>query len=462
MHREYDMNRRTQPMLTMAIACASLLSPGSTSADLLPLTEWLEASRAADDGDLPYLDEQSGLREYLACSMSNNPGLEAARWRWQAALERVPQASALADPRMSYSLFARQVETRVGPQRHKLGLSQTLPWFGVRPLRGQAAPAGADAAHQEYALAKLDLFGRVAAAYCEYYYLGRAHSVARQHLLLMDELEGVARSRYAAGSAPHGAVVQAQVELARLHDRVRSLEARRRPAAAALNASLSRPIDSTLPWPRSPMLPAADFTDAEAAAWLGEANPQLARLQHLAGKARIARSLARREAYPDFSVGVEYVETGAPPAPGMTGAGKDPVMATVSVNVPLWRGVYRAAAREAQLEHVAIRSQQRDLANQLQATLRESLFEMRDAERQMRLYRDTLVPLAEQSLQVARQAFESGGDSFLSLVDAQRQLLELQLAYERSLTDRAMGLAEVGVLTNRNVVSVPLEVPAHE
>ena len=453
------MNWHAQPTMAVAITFASVLSAGHTQADLPLLTERLEAAGGAASSDLPRLDDRTGLGEYLAHAVSNNPGLEAARQRWQAALERAPQARALADPRVSYTHSARAVETRVGPQRHKLGLSQALPWFGVRRLRGQVAETRAAAARQEYEQAKLELFGRVVAAYSEYYYLGRALSVARQHVGLMTNLEGVARARYAAGAAPHGAAIQAQVELARLHDRVRSLEARQGPAAARLNAALSRPIGAPVPWPRSLDLPETAFTGDEAAAWLEEANPQLARLQHLVHKAQVAESLAGKDAYPDFTLGVEYVDTGEPLAPGVADAGKDPVMAMVSMNVPLWRGAYRAAAREARLEQAATRDQRRDLASHLQAALRRALYEVRDAERKLKLYRDTLVPLAEQSLQVTRQAFESGRGSFLSLIDAQRQLLELEIGYERALADRGRGLGEVTMLVNRDLVSGSVEPP---
>jgi len=461
-HKELPMNRRIQPMMTAAIAFASVLSVGPTQADLPLLTDRLEAARRAEETDLPPLDDRAGLGEYLAYAASSNPGLEAARQRWQAALERAPQARALPDPKVSYTYFARAVETRVGPQRHKLGVSQALPWFGVRRLRGEVSEAQAAAARQEYEQARLEVFGRVVTAYCEYYYLGRALSVARQHVALMTNMEGVARARYAAGAAPHAAAIQAQVELARLLDRVRSLEARQGPAAARLNAALSRPIGTPVPWPGPLDLPAAGFTDDEAVAWLGEANPRLARLQHLAHRAQVAESLAGRDAYPDFSLGVEYVDTGEPLAPGVVGAGKDPVMAMVSVSIPLWRDVYRAAAREAQLEQAAISDQRRDLANRLQAALRQALYEVRDAERKMDLYRNALVPLAEQSLQVARQAFESGRGSFLSLIDAQRQLLELELGYERALADRGVGLGEVGVLVSRDVVSGPVKTPGDQ
>jgi hypothetical protein len=85
---------------------------------------------------LPELNDASGLNEYLAYAALNNPGLEAAFNRWKAALEMVSQARTLPAPRFNYGCFIQEVETRVGPQEQRVGLSQMFPWFGKLRLRG--------------------------------------------------------------------------------------------------------------------------------------------------------------------------------------------------------------------------------------------------------------------------------------------------------------------------------------
>jgi hypothetical protein len=50
---------------------------------------------------------------------------------WKAAIEQVPQARALPDPKFTYGYFIREVETRVGPQQQKFEIMQIFPWFGT-------------------------------------------------------------------------------------------------------------------------------------------------------------------------------------------------------------------------------------------------------------------------------------------------------------------------------------------
>ena len=134
---------------------------------------------------LPELNEASGLNDYLAYAALNNPQLEAAFNRWKAALEMVSQARTLPDPRFNYGYFIQEVETRVGPQEQRVGLSQMFPWFGKLKLRGEAALEGANAAQQQYEAAKLKLFDEVKQAYYELYYVGRAICVTAENVELL-------------------------------------------------------------------------------------------------------------------------------------------------------------------------------------------------------------------------------------------------------------------------------------
>ena len=397
------------------------------------------------------LKESSGMADYLRYAALNNPGMKAAFHRWKAALERVTQAGSLPDPRFNYAYFVEEVETRVGPQRQKFGLSQTFPWFGTLDLREGAASEAAAAAHAMYEKEKVQLFQRVKSAYHEYWYLGRAIEVTREHVRLVKNMESVARTHFKTGAVPHSAVIQAQVELGKLDDRLRTLESLRGPIVARLNAALNRATHLPLPWPRSLPEFAATFTDEQAMQWLTESNPELRRLDHLAGKEEAGIKLAKRNYYPNITLGVDYIDTDDALNPNLSDSGKDPVMATVSVNLPIWYGKHRAAEREARLRTEAAEENREDAGKRLEADLKLALHHFRDAERKIDLYGDTLVPKAEQSLKVAQQGFEAGRTSFISLIDAQRLLLEFQLAHQRAQADRGQRLAMIEVLTGREV-----------
>ena len=95
----------------------------------------------------------------------------------------------------------------------------------------------------------------------------------------------------------------------------------------------------------------------------------------------------------------------------------------------------------------------RDEVARLTAELELVLYKRRDAESRTALYRDSLLPKAEQALNVAQQAFAAGRSDFLAVIDAHRALLEFQLAYERARTDQALYLAEIEKLAGASSIN---------
>jgi outer membrane protein TolC len=127
----------------------------------------------------------------------------------------------------------------------------------------------------------------------------------------------------------------------------------------------------------------------------------------------------------------------------------------VSVNLPIWFGKYRAEEREAHLRMTAAEQERGDAGKRLEAELELALYHFRDAERKVDLYGDTLVPKGRQSLDVARRGFEAGNVTFISLIDAQRLLLEFQLAERLARSNRGRRLAEIEMLSGNEVGTEP-------
>jgi outer membrane protein TolC len=411
-----------------------------------PATEWNHAGVS-----LPSLDGDARLSDYLAYAALNNPGLEAAFNRWKAAVERIPQAKALSNPQFSYTYMFQDVETRVGPQKDRYSLSQAFPWFGTLGLREAVADESAKAAYEAFQAARLGLFYQVKDAFYEYYYLARAIAITEENLQLLKRFESVAQAQYKAG-APVAEVIKAQVELGKLDDRLRSLKDMREPMVARLNAALNRRHDRTLPWPQTAPRHDATVPNEEIFKVLQASNPELKSLDHAVAREEGAIRLARTAYFPSLMVGVDYIFVDDALNPGTPDSGMDAIMAMVALELPIWRGKNRAGVEEARRNRDAAVLTREETGNQVESRLKMVLYEFRDAERKINLYGSTLIPQAEQGLNVTEEAYRGGEVDFLSLIDAERLLLEFQLAHERALADREQRLAEVEML-----VGMPLD-----
>ncbi len=386
------------------------------------------------------------LPEYLKYAALHNAGLKAAFEEWKAALEEIPQAGALPDPRFTYGYFLEEIETRVGPQRQRVSLTQAFPWFGTIEAREDAAAAGAKAAKQRFEAAKLQLFYQVKDAFHEYLYLRRAIEIARENLELVRHFEEVARAKYIAATAQHPDIIRAQMQLAVLEDKVKELEELQAPIVARLNAVLNpvRPIE--LPWPVGRQMDTPDIDREELLAILVRENPRLQAKDFELLDAQSRIELAKKKFYPDLGVGVDWIDTDDAMTSGVPDSGKDPVILMFTMNLPVWRKSYQGAQQQARARARRTQFERKDLENNLLAQAAGVLYAFEDSGRKIALYEDRLVPQAEELVGASETAYTAGTIDFLSLIDAQQTLLRHQLLLERARATRQQRLAELEML----------------
>ncbi|MBW2099717.1 MAG: TolC family protein [Deltaproteobacteria bacterium] len=432
-------------------ACASH-DPRKNPVDEDLILTGFPALSESHEENIPEFTESSVLTDYLTYAALKNPGLKAAFLRWKAALEKIPEVKSLPDPRFTYGYFIRNVETRVGPQRHKFGLAQTFPWFGKLKLRGNAAWETAQAEKERYEAAKLKLFFQVKEAYYEYYYLSQAIAVTRENLNLLEYLESVARTQYTTGSASHADIIRAQVDLGKSEDRLRTLKDLRHPIVAGLNAAMNRPATAPLPWPRRIEQEKVRFAEDRLLEYLKQSNPELKVVDFLAAREKWNIDLAKKNYYPDMTLSLETIDTGEADMPNVDDSGKDPYVGMLSINIPIRWGKYRAIERQAHNRYRAFQHERTDRENRLAADVKLTLYKYHDAERKIDLYKNTLTPKAEQSIQVNIQTYIAGKGTFLDVIDSVRLLLEFKLAFERAVVDRSQRLAELEMLVGKQLL----------
>ena len=391
------------------------------------------------------------LEEYLRIAALQNAGLETAFEQWKAALEQIPQAEALPDPKFTYGYFIREIETRTGPQKQRLSIVQTFPWFGVIESKKDIASNKAKAAYQNYEEKKLELFYSVKNSFYEYAYLGKAIDIAKQNVELLKFLEEIARTRYATSAGNHPDIIKAQIELAIIEDKLKSLETLQEPIVAGLNAILNRKNNLPLPWPEFEKTASVKIDKKKLIDVMISNNPKLLAQDFDIASAKAGVELAKKKFYPDLSLGLDWIQTDEALNPGVKDSGQDPIIAMLTINLPIWTDSYKAAEIQARTLTRVLSAKKEQSQNDLLAQFEKYLYEFEDSERKIELYEDTLIPRAKEMLDASETAYQSGTVDFLSLIDAQRTLLEFQLSYEREYTKNLQKLAALEMLIGQDL-----------
>jgi outer membrane protein TolC len=443
--------RRAKALLPAFVAAVSVWASACEAAP----KAWAESRAAYSAGSLER--ERAGIdstwtpADYLSLAEENNPGLRAVYYEWQAAEKKAAHAGTPPNPVVTYGHFLENVETRVGPQRWRVGLRQSYPWFGSLGASKDAARAAAEAGREKYRARRLRVAYEVSSAFAELYYIGRDLELTRENLRLLTFWESVVRAKYKVGQRNHPDVIRAQVELGVLEDRLLTLQERVRPAASALAAALGVPAGTSLPIPVLLEVDEVQLDEAAVLSSVRAANPNLGALRHEAGKAEAEVRLAGKTSYPTFSFGVDYIDTGESEFGGARDSGKDAWMLNVGLEVPLWFGRNRAVVAEAKAKRSEAEYRLADRGNRLAAAAERVVFEHNNALRKLHLYRDGLVPKAEESLNASYTAYQAGELDFLNVLDAQRWLLEFRLEQEKALATLVAKRGEIEMICGREV-----------
>ncbi|MBL6990421.1 MAG: TolC family protein [Bacteriovoracaceae bacterium] len=394
--------------------------------------------------------ELKDLSDYLKYAALNNQELKAAFYKWQSAVFKINRVRGLPDPKFTYTQFIENVETRVGPQKRKFGLMQKLPWFGKLGLKEDMAKEGAKALQLDFKLKKLKLFYKIKSLYGEYYYTSKAIQTTKHNMELVKYFESVARTKYKAGRAPHSSIIRSQVEFGKLENKLKSLQEFKAPLVAKINAALNRPQTEPIAWPKTIPKNKIVLKDADLFKALLDNNPQLQSMNHKISKEKFSIALSKKNYFPDFTFGINYIETDDSMMVTKD-SGKDPLALSVSINIPMWFSKYNGGVQESVNRHQWIVNKKAQRANNLRAELQMSIYKFKDSQRKINLYRHTLIPKSKQSLGVTQQSFEAGKVNFLSLIDAQRALIEFELLYHKALAQRFKHFAYIEMLVGKTL-----------
>jgi outer membrane protein TolC len=393
------------------------------------------------------------LDELVQEALQENLQIQAAKKNWEAALQKIPQAQAMPDPILSYSHFGQSIETRLGPQRNKISVSQLFPFFGKLGLKGEIANQNSSVVEQQYHSVMADVMLKVKEAYFSLYLIDRSIRIGQEEQDVFRRLSRIAIKRYETGQTGQQDALKAQLEISKVTEKLLSLHQIRKVILAELNFLLNRRADSPIGETEEISMPERKLSLEELVGWAREYRPELRRANSVIQKNRESLKLAKKDYYPDFRIMLDYVDIGA----GTTDHpedGRNAWMASVGVNIPLWRKKLRAAEAEAVIRLEASEEVYANLENETLSRISALYFELETAKQQVELYKNTLLPQAEQALKASEIGYLAGNVDFLNLLDSERMVLMIKNGYFRIFSEFGKSLSRMERLVGKDLLNI--------
>lgn len=410
---------------------------------------WSAAQTPSPPGD------RLTLAETYALARAHNPRVAATAAMADATASMVRSAGLPPDPQfrigaMNLSLpdLDADMETSMAPA---IELMQMIPFPGKLGLSERIAEKTSAMSRSEADETWWEVRSGVAMAFYELYSADRQLEVMRTTLRLIEDFERVARAMYGAGTGRQSDVLRANVEIARMEAEIARMEAMREVAAARLNALLDRPAETAVASPILPELPASLPSPDTLRVWAEESRPMLAAAKSGVERARASRELARKELWPDLTVGVQYGQR------DLIGEGIERMGSfMVGFSLPAFAGARQLKMRDeaAAMERVAEAELENGRA-EVDARIGGLLADLARAETLIQLYRGRILPQAEANVESSFSSYRVGSVDFMTLVDAQMTVNRFEQEYHGLLGEYGTAVAELEMTVGREIPSTP-------
>ncbi|WP_198661667.1 TolC family protein [Lewinella sp. IMCC34183] len=346
----------------------------------------------------------------------NNPQLLALAFDYRAELTTGAQLAQLPDLEIMGGASILPVETRLGPQIARAGVTQMLPWPGTLAAMSRLADARARPLLEEAAALQLELIFQLETTYYRIVEAEATVATLQTSLRLYESLREIALARVENARGSSVEVLRSEMETNATLRRIEALRAEQALAWTEIEELVATALPRVLVVPELralPPLPADSlFTD----------HP-LVRIFRLREEiSRQSLEMNDLEARPDFGVGVDYIVTGPRTDMEPEGNGRDAILPRVMVRVPLSKGKYDARRQEEAVRLEAIAARRRGVVNQLRAALERAVIAAADADARI-AFLDRQVELTGAALDIARSEYANSRRPFDEVLRLQDELV---------------------------------------
>jgi outer membrane protein TolC len=395
------------------------------------------AAQTQSEASTPVNGNVLRLRDLLREARERNPEILAAEKRWQAAQSRIKPAGTYADPQIAFqAMYAPYPLNNVFNGERIFTISQMFEFPGKLGLMSGMARKESDAVGADYETTKLRVLKEVKTTYFMLYRVDRELEINAENRMLMKQFIEIANVKYATGMGLQPDIIKAQVEYSMLVNDSLMLAQERGSAAAMLNSLLNRPRETPVPTTAEFFDPRQYKFSLDSLAQVAYAQrPELRNMQSMAEMYQLSARLARKEYIPNFMLSFTHRRM--------------PDMMTnwdgmISLNLPIyfWRK-QTPRVQEAEANYGMATANLQAMRNMVRFEVESAFLKVEQAGRSLRIFENTIVPQAGQSLLASRAAYETNKVDFLMLIDSQRTLRDMKLAYYQALAEFGTRLAEL-------------------
>ena len=379
------------------------------------------------------------VNELIKQAKEYNPGLKALKLDYNAALLKADQVKDWPDPKINLALGVLPVETRLGAQRFKVGVSQMIPWKGILDAKSDVARSMAEVKSNLDEMKEIDIEYAIRSAYATLQFLDANKVIVKQRLYVLDALEELAKSAVRSGKGKLSNVLF--IERKReLHNADLDL----------ITKKMEQPTIMINRWAGRELLTEIDIVGAnetiidksEVLQFVDTEHPQYKVLNNKIAASNSKITLTKYQAKPKIGVGLDYAYIDARNDVDIPGNGRDILMPICSITIPLNTGRFDAIRQEQIILQEAINAQREEFSDIYAAEIEMAYSAIEYANQIIEKY-TSLKNITREALKLMRTEYASEGTRFEELLRLEMDLIDYDLEILKSGYERNLAIASL-------------------
>jgi outer membrane protein TolC len=385
--------------------------------------------------------ETMTLQQIVDTAINSNPTVVESQKRWEEKQARIPLSTALSNPQLGIMKddIPKNSLNPFDGMMTEYSLTQDVMNPDKRKAMGKMAGSDSEMAKANYKDKQMEIYTSAKVAYYDLLYADKSLEIGKENQQLMGQLVQIAQVNYSTGMVSLQDTLRAQTEFSKMTTDLLSMASMEAVAKAKLNTVMGRSSDTPLAVQEefSAPEPNFDFDNLQKEAQTGK--PAVLSMENQVEMAKNGVELAHKQQLPDYQFSVAYKDRKQTEMESQPDTWK----ASIMIMLPIWQDKNKAEIKSATANFDAAQASLTNMQNMTGLDLQMALTEAQSAWRRIDLYKNTVIPQAEQTYQAGIVGYTNGKVDFMAVLDSLNALKNAKLDYYKARVEYEKAVANV-------------------
>ncbi len=398
--------------------------------------------------------KKESLEELIDSAITVSPRINLLDSKRNVASSRIDIGTNLPDPVLTLGLVNMPTNSfsfTQEPMTGKIiGLAQKFPFPGKLGTASEVRAIDTLIIDQEIADLKNEIRKNVSKLYYDLQLVREETVLAKESRALLEQISEVVKSKYNVSKASLQNVVQVEVQITRVQDRIEALMGKEDALLSELNALLLRGENSPIETDAITPINKSNFSSTALVKEANKYRPFLKGIELSEQKSKLMEELTDYNYYPYFQIGLQYTQRDYSLLSGQNW--NDLFSVVIGVSLPLgYGGEYSSQVEEAQYLQIMYKEQYSSSVQSLSQSFGKITAKLNELQNREELVSQTLLPQAEQALQASLADYKVGKIDFVNVINAENDILKIKTDLIKIRTEYSKNITELEFLIGRKI-----------